>query len=154
MADFQAHVPQAIEDGFGDLLAPGGLFVRQDKKKIDVGFRRHQPAAIATGGNHGHPFGPGGNWRMVQMARRGLEQNPDDLVLDETQPLRATPPVPVLQEHGLRGRACFDQLGLQQLCYRSAENVLPSGMLARKRIDRRGDPQRNRNARRPRGGPP
>ncbi len=79
---------------------------------------------------------------MVEMARRGLEQNADDLVLDETQPLGATPPVPVLQEHGLRGGARRDHLGLQQLCYRSAENVLPSGMFARKCIDRRGDPQR------------
>src|ERR1700722_9438594 len=31
MTDLQPHVPQAVEDGFSDLLAPGGLLVRQDK---------------------------------------------------------------------------------------------------------------------------
>ena len=78
---------------------------------------------------------------MIEMTRRGIEQNADDLILDETQPLGATPPMPVLQEHGLRDRARFDHLRLQQFCDRSAKNILASGMLSRKRGDRRGDPR-------------
>ena len=57
VADLQSHVPQAIQDRFGDLLAPGGLLVGQDEQQIDVGFRRHQAAAIAAGGDHRHALG-------------------------------------------------------------------------------------------------
>ena len=114
VADLQPHVPQAIENGFGDLLAPGGLLVGKDEEQIDVGFRRHQTAAIAAGRHHRHALGAGGNRRMIEMTRRRLEQDADDLVLHEAQPFRATPPVPVLQQHGLRGRARLDHLGLQQ----------------------------------------
>ncbi len=70
VADLQAHVPQAIENGFGDLLAPGGLLVGQDEQQIDVGFRRHQPAAIAAGGDHRHALGAGRDWRVIEMLRR------------------------------------------------------------------------------------
>ena len=71
VADLQPHVPQAIEDGFGDLLAPGGLLVGQDEQQIDVGFRRHQPAAIAAGGDHRHALGAGRDRRAIEMPRRG-----------------------------------------------------------------------------------
>ena len=40
VADFQAHVPQAIENRLGDRFAPGGLLVRQQEQEIDVGARR------------------------------------------------------------------------------------------------------------------
>ena len=75
------------------------------------------------------------------MTRRRIEQDADDLVLHEAQPLRATPPVPILQQHGLRGRARFDHFGLQQFRDRCTENILASGMLGRERIDGRGDPR-------------
>ena len=141
VADLQPHVPQAIQDGFGDLLAPGGLLVGQDEQQIDVGFRRHQPAAIAAGGDHRHALGAGGDRRVIEMARGGGEQDADDFVLDETQPFGAAPAVTILQQHRLRHRAGFDHLGLQQLRHRGAENILASGMLGGERIDRGGDPR-------------
>ena len=71
VADLQPHVPQAIENGLGDLLAPGGLLVGQDEQQIDVGFRRHQPAAIAAGGDHRHALGAGGDRRAIEMPGGG-----------------------------------------------------------------------------------
>ena len=57
MADLQAHVPQAIENRFSNLFAPSVLLVGQDEQQIDVGFRRHQSAAVTTGGDHRHALG-------------------------------------------------------------------------------------------------
>ena len=141
VADLQAHVPQAIQDGLGDLLAPGGLLVGQDEQQIDVGFRRHQPAAIAAGGDDGHALGAGRDRRVIEMARGRGEQDADDFVLDETQPFGAAPPVTIFQQDRLRRRARLDQLGLQQLRHRGAKNILASGMLVGERIDRGGDPR-------------
>ncbi|OIQ80311.1 hypothetical protein GALL_379410 [mine drainage metagenome] len=76
------------------------------------------------------------------MARGRVEQNADDFVLDETQPLGATPPVPVLQQHGLRRVARGDQLGLQQFRHGGAKNIFASGMLRGERVDRGGRGQR------------
>jgi hypothetical protein len=81
MADLQAHVPQAIEQRFGHRFAPGRLFVGQQKKQIDVGGRRQQPAAVAAGGDHGHAFGLGRHLRRVKLMRDEREQNADDLVV-------------------------------------------------------------------------
>ena len=75
------------------------------------------------------------------MARGRGEHNADDLVLDETQPLGTTPPVPVLQQHGLRRGARGDQLSLQQFRHGGAKNIFASGMLRGERVDRRGDPR-------------
>ena len=83
VADLQPHVPQAIEDGFGDLLAPGGLLVGQDEQQIDVGFRRHQAAAVAAGGDDRHALGAGGDMRAIEMPRRGRIEDADDFVLHE-----------------------------------------------------------------------
>ena len=141
VADLQAHVPQAIQDGFRDLLAPGGLLVGQDEQQIDVGFRRHQPAAIAAGGDDRHALGAGGNRRAIEMAGGGGEQDADDFVLDEAQPLGAAPAVTVLQQHGLRRRARRDHFGLQQLRHRGAKHILAAGMSFGERIDRGGDPR-------------
>ncbi len=141
MADLQPHVPQAIEDGFGDLLAPGGLLVGQDEQQIDIGLGCHQPAAIAAGGDHGHALGAGGNMRAIKVPGCGGVEDADDLVLDETQPLRAVPAVPVLQQHGLGGGARRDHFGLEQLRHRRAKHVLAAGVLFGKRVDRGGDPR-------------
>jgi len=59
VADLEAGIPKAIEHGFGDRLAPGGLLVGQQKKQIDVGAGRLQAAAIAAGRNDRHVFGLG-----------------------------------------------------------------------------------------------
>ena len=141
VADLQPHVPQAIEDGLGDLLAPGGLLVGQDEQQIDVGFRRHQAAAIAAGGDHGHALGAGRDRRAIEMPRRRGIEDADDLVLHEAQPLGAAPAVAILQQHGLRGGARRDHLGLQELRQRRAEHVLAAGMFFGERVDRRGDPR-------------
>ena len=141
VADLQPHVPQAIENGFGDLLAPGGLLVGQDEQQIDVGFRRHQAAAIAAGGDHRHALGARADMRAIEMPRGGGIEDADDLVLHEAQPLGAAAAVTVLQQHGLRGGARRDHLGLQQLRHRRAEHILAAGMFFGERIDRGGDPR-------------
>ena len=137
VADLQPHVPQAIEDRLGHLLAPGGLLVGQDEQQIDVGFRRHQPAAIAAGGDHRHALGAGGHRRAVEMAGGGGIQDADDLVLHEAQPLCAAPPVPVLQQHRLRHRAGLDHFRFQQLRHGGAKNILAAGMGGGERVHRR-----------------
>ncbi|MGX1317974.1 hypothetical protein AB7M17_001427 [Bradyrhizobium sp. USDA 377] len=141
VTDLQPHVPEAIEDGFGDLLAPGGLLVGQDEEQIDVRLGRHQAAAVAAGRHHRHPLGAAGNRRAVEMTRRRRIEDADDLVLHVAEPLGAAAAVTVLQEDLLRRRACRDQLGLEQLRDRSAERVLAALMLFGKRIDRGGDPR-------------
>ena len=113
VADLQSHVPQTIENGFRDLLAPGGLLVGQDEQQIDIGFRRHQATAIAAGRNHRHAFGAGGDRRAVEMAGRRGKQDADDFVLHEAQPLGTAPPVAIFEQHGLSGVARRDQFGLE-----------------------------------------
>ena len=141
VADLQSHVPQAIENGFGDLLAPGGLLVGQDEQQIDVGFRRHQPAAIATGGHHRHALGARGDMRAIEMPRGGGIKNADDLVLHEAQSLGAAAAVTVFQQHGLRGGARGEHLGLQELGHCRAKHILAAGIFFGERIDRGGDPR-------------
>ena len=141
VADLQPHVPQAIQNGLGDLLAPGGLLVGQDEQEIDIGFRRHQSAAIAAGGDDGHALGARRDRRAIEMARRGGEQDADDFVLNETQPFGTAPPVTILQQHRLRRGAGRDQLGLQQLRDGGAKNILTSAMLYGERVDRGGNPR-------------
>ena len=68
-------------------------------------------------------------------------EDADDLVLHEAQPLGAAPAVAVFQQHGLRGGARRDHLGLQQLRQRRAEHILAAGMFFGERIDRGGDPR-------------
>ena len=75
------------------------------------------------------------------MPRGRGEQDADDLVLHEAQPLGAAPAVTVLQQHRLRGGAGRDHFGLQQLRHGGAENILAAGMLFGERVDRRGDPR-------------
>jgi hypothetical protein len=141
VADLQSHVPQTIQNGLGDLLAPGSLLVGQDEQQIDIGFRRHQAAAVAAGGDDGHALGAGGNRRVIEVTRGGREQDADDFVLHETQSLGATPAVTIPEKDGLRRRAGLDQLRLQQFGHGGAESILASGMLLGERIDRGGDPR-------------
>ena len=80
-------------------------------------------------------------------------EDADDLVLHEAQPLRAAPAVAILQQHGLRGGARRDHLGLEQLRQRRAEHVLAAGMFFGERIDRGGDPRGIETVVRLRSGP-
>ena len=70
------------------------------------------------------------------------EQDADDFVLDETQPLGAAPAVAVLQQHLLSDGPRLDELGLQQLREMGAENILMPGVICGQRVDRGGDPRR------------
>jgi hypothetical protein len=80
VADLQAGVPQAVENAFGDLLAPGGLLVGQHEQQIDVRAGRLQPTAVAAGSDHCHALGLGRVLRRVEMFADELEQDADDLV--------------------------------------------------------------------------
>ena len=104
VADLQAHVPQAIEDRFGDLLAPGGLLVRQQKQQIDVGPGRQDAAAVAAGGDDRHALGFGRILRRIKMRAGELVHQANDLVLHEAQPLGAAAAAAVLQQQPLRRR--------------------------------------------------
>ena len=109
MADLQPHVPQAIEDGLGDGLAPGGLLVGQQKQEIDVGARRQQPAAVAAGRHHRHALGFRGIVGRIEMLAGELEQRADDLVHHRAEPFGAAPAVPVVQQQPLGFGAAFGQ---------------------------------------------
>ena len=98
MADLEPHVPQAIEDGLGHLLAPGGLLVGQQEQQIDVRVRRHQAAAVAAGRDHRHALGIGRIVRRIEMLRASSKSSPDDVVLHAAQPLGAAPAVAVLEQ--------------------------------------------------------
>ena len=95
VADFQSHVPQAIEQGLGDGFAPRRLFVGKEKQQIDVGARRQQPAAVAAGRDHRHAFGLGRHPCRIELAAGKFEQDADDLVLQQRQPLGAAAAMPV-----------------------------------------------------------
>jgi hypothetical protein len=138
--DLQPHVPKAIKNSLGDLLAPGGLLVGQDEQQIDIGFRRHQPAAIAAGGDDRHALGTRGRRRLIEMAGRRGEQDTDDFILHEAQPFGAVPAVTILQQQCLRDGARRNQFGLQELRGGGAEQVLASGMRDGERVHRGADP--------------
>ncbi len=113
MADLEPHVPQAIEDRFGDRLAPGSLLVRQQEQEIDVGAGGQHAAPIAAGGDDRHVLRFGQVLGGIEMLGRELEQYADDLVLHEAEPLGATPSVPVLDQQLLGGGAAFHQRGFE-----------------------------------------
>jgi hypothetical protein len=80
MTDLQPHVPERIENGLGDALAPGGLLVGQQKQEIDVGARRQQPAAIAADRNHAHTFRRRRILGAVKLFGRDLVGERDDRI--------------------------------------------------------------------------
>ena len=53
MADFEARVPQRIENELDDAFAPAGLLVGQKKQEIDVGSWRQRATPIAADGDDG-----------------------------------------------------------------------------------------------------
>jgi hypothetical protein len=134
MADFQSHVPQAIEQRLGDLLAPGGLLVRQQEQQIDVGAGREQAAAIAAGRDHRHVFGFRRHLRRIKFGTGEVEQDADDLVLHSAQPLGAAPPVAVLEQQigGMRARGRERRFQPQR--HRGAQFALAPGMGLRQRL--------------------
>ena len=128
VADLQPHVPEAVEQRLGNRLAPGGLLVREKKQQIDVGARRQQTAAVATGRHHCHVLGFRWHLRGIKRPPDEFEQDADDLILHLAQPLGAAPPVAVLEQKplGLRARRC--QRRFEALRRGRAQFALASGI--------------------------
>ena len=139
VADLQAHVPEAIKQRFGNRLAPGSLFVRQQEQQIDVGARRHQSAAVPAGRHHRHLLGFGRHLPGIELGGDELEQDADDRVVHLAQPFGAAPAVPVLEQElfgvRLRGR----QRGLQTLRHRGAQFALASRIRLGQRLKLGGE---------------
>ena len=128
VADLESHVPQAIEDGLGDRLAPRRLLVRQEKEQIDVGARRQHAAAVAAGGDDRHVLGFGRVLRGIKVLGGEIEQHANDLVLHETEPLRAAPPVPVLDQEALGSGPALLERSLEAPGDQEPELALVAGM--------------------------
>ena len=128
MADLQSDVPQAIENGLGDQLAPCGLLVGQQEQQIDVGARRLQPAAIAAGGDDRHALGFGRVLRRVKMLAREFEQDADDFVFHPAEPFGAAPAVPVFEQQLLGLGAAVGQRRLEPLRHQGTQFALVAGV--------------------------
>ena len=113
--DLQPHVPQTIENGLGNQLAPGGLLVGQEEQQIDVRAGRQQAAPVAAGRHHRHALGLGRIVGGIEMLGRELVEHADDLVLHRAQPLGATPAVPIRQQQPLGGGAPLIECRLEPL---------------------------------------
>ena len=124
VADLEPHVPQAIEDGLGDLLAPGGLLVGQQEQQIDVRARRHQAAAVAAGRDDRHALGFRRALRRIEVRRREGVDHPDDLVLHLAQPRGAAAAMAVLEQQPLGFGAAFGKHRLEALGDRGAQLAL------------------------------
>ena len=57
MADFEAEVPQKIEDGLDRLLARRGDLVGQEEEQIDIGEGGELAPPVAAGRDQRQPFG-------------------------------------------------------------------------------------------------
>jgi hypothetical protein len=128
VADFQAGVPQTIEHGFGDGLAPSGLLVGQEEQQIDIGAGRLQPAAITAGRDHRHVLGVGRILRWIEMLLHELVENADDLVFHPAQPLGTTAAVTIFEQQLLGLGAALVEGGLQPLGKRRAHFLVVAGM--------------------------
>ena len=127
VADFEPHVPQAIENAFGDQLAPRGLLVGKEKQQIDIGAGREQPAAVTAGRDHGHPLAIRRRGRAVELADE-IEQHADDLILHHAQPFRAGAAVAVVEQHLFGGGAALTERSLEALRDGGAHLALASGI--------------------------
>jgi hypothetical protein len=128
VADFEPHVPEAIENALGDRLAPSGLLVGEQKQQIDVGARREQAAAVTAGRHHRHALRIRRRGRAIEPHREVVE-NTDDLILHGAKPLRAGAAMPVGKERFFRRLAALRQHGLKALRHRGAQLPLAPGML-------------------------
>ena len=81
MADFQAQVPQHVENEFDDAFAPGGLLEGAQEQKVYVGARRQLAAAIATGRHHRDALGAGGILGVIDMLDSEVIDHLDHAVL-------------------------------------------------------------------------
>ena len=134
MTDFEPHVPQAIEQRLGDLFAPSGPLIGQQKQEIDVGSGREQAAAVTAGRDYCHAFGFRRHLRRIKFLAREFEQDTDDVVLHLTQPFGAAPAVAVLQEQLFGMFARLRQRRFKTLGHGRAQFALTSGISRRERL--------------------
>ncbi len=126
MADFEAEIPQQIEDVFGDALAPRRLLVGKQEQEIDVGARREQAAAIAALRDHGHTLGGGRIFSAVDVLGGEVVGEADQRILEIGEPGRAGAPVTVLFKLLLGGDLRLMDERLQIVDQRGAElRILP-----------------------------
>ena len=137
VADLQPHVPQRIENRFGDALAPGGLLVGKDKEKIDVGARREQAAAVAADRDHRHALARRRVRRAIEHAGRELIGKPDDRIHQPRQPLGAGGAVTVLEQQGFGALAALDQRTLHALRESKPHVAVAAFELVAQRVDLR-----------------
>ena len=83
LADFQAQVPQHIEDELDHAFAPGRALERAQEQKIDIRTGRQHGAAIATGCNDAKPLCRGGILRVVEMLGGEIVEDLDQRILHE-----------------------------------------------------------------------
>ncbi len=115
VADLQAHVPEAVEHGLGDALPPGGLLVGEEEEQIDVRPGRQHAAAIAAGGDDGHPLAGGRVLRGVELVGDPAIEGADHVVLEQRQGLGAGAAVDAGDEPFLGNLARLDQPLLEEL---------------------------------------
>ena len=80
LADFEAEVPQQVEQRLDHLLGVRGLLVRQQKHQVDVGVGRQLAAAIAADRDQGQPFARGRVGQRVDFGRHDVERSADQLI--------------------------------------------------------------------------
>ncbi len=115
VADFQAHVPERVENGFGDALAPRRLFIGKQKQQIDVGARREQPAAVTADRNHAHAFGRRRIVRAIKLLGRDFVGDRDDRIHQPRKRFSAATPCQTAEQFLLGVVAAFVQRGFQPL---------------------------------------
>ena len=92
VADLETEVPQEIQHGLDHLLAPRGLFPRRQEHDVDIGIRGHFAAAIAADRKQGQPLRRGRIGSGVQRGRGEIENQPQQLVGDESARRRCFQP--------------------------------------------------------------
>ncbi len=127
MADLQPHVPKAIENAFGDGLAPRGLLVGKQEKEIDVGAGCEQAAPVAAGRDHRHALGIRRDGGAIEPHRQVVQQ-PDDLILHRADLFGAGAPVAIAQKLLLGGAAAFREHAFQPLRHSGAQFALAARM--------------------------
>jgi hypothetical protein len=128
--DLQPHVPQAIENRFGDRFAPRGLLVGKQEQEIDVRSGRQQAAAIPAGRDNRHVLALGRILGGVEMGGGELVEDADDLVLHLREALGAGAALAVLEQKLLGLGASLGKRRLQALRHRQAQLALATAIVA------------------------
>ena len=80
VADFEAEVPQEIEDGLDRLLARRGDLVGQEEEQIDIGEGGELAPPVAAGRDQRQPFGGTRVRKPYHSAEREIVENANELI--------------------------------------------------------------------------